>query len=104
MYDDVTATTAGNGLTLQAGRSIVIDKNIKLNHGDFTAIMNNEGAQTANRDAGAAKFQMNANTKINTDGGNVVITPGIFGGSQDGCANRLSNSLIQAAVILTLQG
>lgn len=84
VYDDVTATTAGNGLTLQAGWSIVIDKNIKLNHGDFTAIMNNEGAQAVNRDAGAAKFQMNANTKINTDGGNVVITPGTFGGSQDG--------------------
>jgi filamentous hemagglutinin family protein len=50
--DNVTGTTLGNGLTLQAGRSITFNQNrtINLNSGNFSAKINHENANTANRD------------------------------------------------------
>jgi hypothetical protein len=51
--DDVTGATAGNGLTLQAGRSITIEQDavISLNGGDFAATLNDDAAIGAEREA-----------------------------------------------------
>ncbi|MBD2744473.1 filamentous hemagglutinin N-terminal domain-containing protein [Coleofasciculus sp. FACHB-1120] len=84
--DNITATTAGNGLSLQAGRSITLNANrtISLNGGNFSAKINDENAIAAQRDAGFAQFVMNTGSKILTNGGNVTIAPGTFGGSAIG--------------------
>lgn len=84
--DNVAAGVAGNGLSLQAGRSITVDPGITiaLNGGNFHATVNDAGAQPLNRDAGPALFQMNAGSQILTQGGNVTLTAGNFGGSTVG--------------------
>jgi len=84
--DDITATTVGNGLTLQAGRFITFngDRTISLNGGDFTARINDENANPANRDPGTAQLGMNPGSQILTNGGSVTIEPGTFGGSAVG--------------------
>jgi filamentous hemagglutinin family protein len=84
--DDITATTVGNGLTLQAGRSITFngDRTISLNGGNFSARINDENANPANRDPGTAQLGMNPGSQILTNGGSVTIEPGTFGGSAVG--------------------
>jgi filamentous hemagglutinin family protein len=95
--DDVTATTSGNGLILQAGRSItfVEGRTLTLNGGEFRATINDEEAIAANRDAGTAQFFMDVNSKILTNGGNVTISPGTFGGVAVGEV-RLDNATINS--------
>jgi filamentous hemagglutinin family protein len=84
--DNITATTAGNGLSLQAGRSITLNANriITLNGGNFSAKINDENAIPTQRDAGIAQFVMNTGSQISTNGGNVTIAPGTFGSSAIG--------------------
>lgn len=86
--DQITGTTSGNGLTLQAGRSIALQKGciLTLNNADFSAIINDEGA-VSNRDAGTAIFSMAADSHIITHGGNITIDAGTFGLSQEGQTN-----------------
>ncbi|MEQ9625697.1 CHAT domain-containing protein [Coleofasciculus chthonoplastes] len=68
-------------LTLQAGRSITINNVIiTLNGGNFSATINDENALAAQRDAEVAQFVMNSGSQILTDGGNISIKPGSFGG------------------------
>jgi hypothetical protein len=73
--DDITATTVGNGLTLQAGRFITFngDRTISLNGGNFSARINDENANPANRDPGTAQLGMNPGSQILTNGGSVTI-------------------------------
>ena len=84
--DNITATTPGNGLSLQAGRSISIEanRNIQLNGGDFSARINDENAIAGERDPGNARFELNSDAQILTDGGNVTIEPGNFDGTTIG--------------------
>lgn len=84
--DDVTGTTVGNGLTLQAGRSITIEQNntISLNEGDFSATINDDAAEIANRDAGMAVFSMEQGSSVLTYGGNVTINHGNLDGTGAG--------------------
>ena len=81
--EDVTATTSGNNLTLQAGRSIAINAScvITLNNANFLATINDGAADGANRDAGDAVFLMSPNSSIITAGGDVTINAGSFGGT-----------------------
>jgi filamentous hemagglutinin family protein len=77
VQDTVTATTLGNGLTLQAGRSITFAAagQVTLNGGAFSATINDNGAVT-NRDAGAASFTMNSMSTLSTQGGTISIGHG----------------------------
>ena len=95
--DDITATTPGNGLSLQAGRSISIEANrsIQLNGGDFSARINDENAMAGERDAGNPRFELNPNAQILTDGGNITIDLGNFGGTAIGDV-RFSGSTLDA--------
>jgi len=94
---NVTAAVVGHGLTLQAGRSINFQTNrrITLNNGDFSATINDAGAIAGERDAGAAQFVMWGNSEIATNGGDVTIDRGSFGGSAIG-EIRLNGAAIDA--------
>ena len=73
--DNITATTAGNGLTLQTGGSIIIPANaitISLNGGDFSATFNDNEAAKA---GGFASFTGDG-VRIITEGGNITIQQG----------------------------
>ena len=74
--DNITATTAGNGLTLQAGGSISTfglgPFTIALNGGDFSATFNDDGAANS---GGSALFAAD-NLTISTAGGNITIQQG----------------------------
>jgi mucin-19 len=67
--NDITfssAVSVGSGnstLTLQAGRSILINANISTQRA-FTATANDTSAQSGNRDSGAAEFTMASGTSI----------------------------------------
>ena len=83
--NDITVTndltvnnTGGNGgaLTLQAGRSILLNANLTTDNGNLTLIANEtaaNGVVDANRDAGAANITMAAGTSINAGSGSVSI-------------------------------
>ncbi|MBD0327914.1 MAG: S-layer family protein, partial [Pyrinomonadaceae bacterium] len=74
--DNVTGTTSFNGLTLQAGRSIFINSTINLFRGNFSATINDQTANLAYRDVGAAQFTMGNNSQIITGGGDITVTTG----------------------------
>ncbi|MBL8639002.1 MAG: filamentous hemagglutinin N-terminal domain-containing protein [Alphaproteobacteria bacterium] len=78
--DDVLTVNnaSGNGgnLTLQAGRSILINANVTTDNGDLTLYANEDlatGVVNAQRDAGSAVITMANGTTINAGTGNVVI-------------------------------
>ncbi len=82
--DDVEVSTAGNGLTLQAGRSILFYGYLSLNGGSFIASINDDGAIAADRDPGVASFQFGNFSEIFTNGGDITVSVGNFGGVQEG--------------------
>lgn len=92
--DLVVASTLGNGLTLQAGRSISLSGSLTLNGGAFSASINDAGAIVGERDAGLAVFAMGGGELLTT-GGDVTIDVGNFGGVYEGEIS-LQGSLIDA--------
>ena len=95
--DNVIATTFGNGLTLQAGRSVIFKSgsNITLNNGAFSVIINDEGADRQQRDQGFAELTMKSECSITTAGGNIDFDVGIFNREASGQIN-LNASTIDA--------
>ena len=79
LIDDLIANNPGGdagNLSLQAGRSIIINANIDTDNGDLTLLANEdlaEGVVNAQRDAGDAEITMAAGTSINAGTGNVHI-------------------------------
>jgi filamentous hemagglutinin family protein len=75
--DDITATTAGNGLTLQAGGSITTSGvgpfTISLNGGSFNATFNSSGPIPPLLNS--ASF-IGRDLTINTNGGDIIIQQG----------------------------
>jgi filamentous hemagglutinin family protein len=104
--DDVTATTLGNGLTLQAGRSITFNtgSTLRLSGGNFSATINDENAMAANRDAGTAQFAMEFGSEIFTNGGNVTISPGTFGGPAVGEVNLVNATINSGSGNISIRG
>lgn len=82
--DTVTASTEGNSLTLQAGRSILMNGHLTLNAGDFFASINDSDAIPSERDTGISVFNLADSTAISTQGGNITLDVGTFGGVQEG--------------------
>ena len=84
--DDVVGATSGNGLTLQAGRSISVRENrsVILNGGALNVTINDVGAVSDDRDSGDAVFSMDQDSFISTGGGDVVMAVGTFGLRQAG--------------------
>lgn len=80
----INASNIGT-LTLQAGKSITINNvAINLTGGNFSATINDENAVATQRDFGVAQFVMNSGSQIFTNGGNISIKPGSFGGDAIG--------------------
>ncbi len=75
------ATATENDLTLLTGRSLIIapSQSILLNGGDFTAQINDQPLNPADRDPGTAQFSMGLGAQILTNGGSASITSGTFG-------------------------
>ncbi|MEX0961548.1 MAG: filamentous hemagglutinin N-terminal domain-containing protein [Simkaniaceae bacterium] len=93
--DTVTGTTNGNYLSLSAGRSIHMmeNANITLNNGDFNVLINDENCDPLYRDSGEAIFSMSSNAQVSTQGGNITIDLGIFGGESRGKTSLFSSEL-----------
>lgn len=72
--DSIMATTAGNGLTLQAGGSIqaIGPYIIGLNGGNFSATFNDSGSSASTMNGSFAA----SNLTINTQGGDITIEQG----------------------------
>ena len=66
--------SAGNTLTLQAGRSILINADLTTNDADITLVANDALAVDADRDAGNAEITMADGTTIDAGTGNISIT------------------------------
>ncbi len=67
---------SGGDLTLQAGRSILLNANITTDNGDLSLIANEllvNGVQDAHRDPGDAVFTMQSGTTIDTGSGSLDI-------------------------------
>ncbi|MDX8431611.1 MAG: hypothetical protein SNF33_07425 [Candidatus Algichlamydia australiensis] len=84
--DTVVATTSGNGLTLQAGRSIYFTSggDLTLNNAPFLATINDAAAVAADREPGDAVFQMYDGTRIFTQGGDITVSLSNFTGNFEG--------------------
>lgn len=93
--DTVVTSTFGNGLTLQAGRSILFAKNshITLNGGALACTINDEGAQADDRVNGEAVFSLAQGSAVFTQGGDMTVSVGSFGGS------NIGHVVLQYAVI-----
>jgi filamentous hemagglutinin family protein len=77
--DIIVNNPSGNGgwLTLQAGRSLLINANITTDNGNLTLVANERagaGVVAADRDAGAAVLTMATGTSINAGTGAVNLT------------------------------
>ncbi|RDH83989.1 MAG: hypothetical protein DIZ80_07595 [endosymbiont of Galathealinum brachiosum] len=73
---NTVASGLGGDITLQAGRSIILNADINTDGGAFTAVANSraaDGVIDADRDAGAAVIQFADNSTVTTAGGNVVL-------------------------------
>jgi hypothetical protein len=79
---DVTITnaigmaTAGVGLTIQAGRSVLINANVATNNGAIAITANDSTATAANRTAGAGAITMAGGTSLNSGTANINLTIG----------------------------
>ncbi|MCB1109067.1 MAG: hypothetical protein KDK44_05355 [Chlamydiia bacterium] len=95
--DVITSSTNGNGLSFQAGRSITLETNssVTLNNGAFYCKINDENALLYDRSAGGAGFFGVGPVTINTQGGDVTLDVGTFGGVQGGTMNVI-NTMINA--------
>jgi trimeric autotransporter adhesin len=92
---------AGGDLTLQAGRSVLINANITTDDGNLIIIANDllaNGVIDAQRDSGAAAITMGAATTLNTGSGNLTIT------LRDGAGKTNSTSGLITIETLTSTG
>lgn len=99
IQDDITATTAGNGLTLQAGGSITTNAgpfSITLNGGSFRATFNSTGA-TQVPPANPANFGATSLRILN--GGNIAIQQGDLANFFNGGSFLITVVLIREQVL-----
>ncbi len=109
--NDITVSTAiaanniggdGGHLTLQAGRSILVNANITTDNGTLTLTGNDtvaNGVIDAHRDAGAAAITMATGTSINAGNGNVTITLRDGAGLTNSTSGNIDLRDISAATI-----
>lgn len=102
----ISSTTLGNGLSLQAGRSVIGNSSlvVTLNGGTFSATINDENALMPDRDPGVAEFRLSPNSVITTNGGDILVSVGLFGGEQEGVVALDSAELDAGGGDITLTG
>ncbi|MBI3616433.1 MAG: filamentous hemagglutinin N-terminal domain-containing protein [Candidatus Omnitrophica bacterium] len=74
--DPINMISAGKTLTIQAGRSVLINNNITTNNGAISLTANDSAAQSANRTAGAANMTMAVGTTLNAGNQDITLTMG----------------------------
>ncbi|MGK7887984.1 MAG: CHAT domain-containing protein [Leptolyngbyaceae cyanobacterium] len=85
---DTTANPATPSLILQAGRSIDLNGSIQLRDGDFQAVINDAGADAAQRETGIPEFSLAPEQTLSVvSDGNITIGHGNFGGMDVGEVN-----------------
>jgi trimeric autotransporter adhesin len=100
----INFVNANVSLTMQAGRSIILNDEITLNGtGIFTATINDPGAVT-DRDAGLATFSMTALSSITTAGGAVTVNVGNLGGVQTGVVSLAGATIATSGGAVSLFG
>jgi len=97
--DIVNIANAATGLTLQAGRSILINNNITTNNGAITMTANDPGANAANRTGGTANITMASGTTMNAGSGNISMTIDNMG---NGVAGGISVDKVTTTGSLTM--
>ncbi|WP_426192097.1 YDG domain-containing protein, partial [Massilia sp. DWR3-1-1] len=105
----IANNVAGDGghLTLQAGRSIVLNASISTDNGNLTLIGNDSvanGVVDANRSAGAAAITMAAGTSINAGTGSVALTLRDGAGLTNSTSGNIGLRDISAATISAVNG
>ena len=89
-------------LTLQAGRSILLNANMITGNGDLTLVANDRlanGVQDAHRDAGSAEISMADGVSIEAGTGSVSITLEDGAGKSNSASGNISLRTISAATI-----
>ncbi len=90
---DATPNASAGSLTLQAGRSGLINANIITKNSNLSLSANDSGATSAFRDAGVATIAMAPGTSINTGTGNLAFMVGAGASGNIALANITGNQL-----------
>src|SRR5712691_11540012 len=107
--DAIAMANAGVTLTMQAGRSVLINNNVSTNNGAISVTSNDPGALLANRTAGAGSITMAAGTSLNAGTQQITLSTGNLAGGTPGditAANLTTtgNVLINSLNNVTLTG
>jgi len=82
--DPIAMTNAGVGVTMEAGRSILVNASVATNDGPITLISNAPGAVIGDRAAGAGSITMGAGTTLNAGNQPITLTVGGLVGGNPG--------------------
>ncbi len=97
----------GGGLTLQAGRSVLINANINTDNASLSIIANEnlaEGVVDSDRDSGNAEIAMNADTSLVTGTGNVSVKLlSGTGKTKAGCGDISLETVTGGSIVVDLQ-
>jgi hypothetical protein len=96
----ITGTNTAGHLTLQAGRSILVNANITTGGANLTLKANeplSAGVVDAQRDAGAAVVTMASGTTINAGSGNLTVSLGTGAGLTNSTSGDITLRTITAA-------
>ncbi len=102
--DTVNNAVSGRRLELEAGRSINFTGTLTMTNGDFSAKINDEGAEAANRDSGVAIFSMSNGGAVDTQGGDIWVGIGTYGGTQVGEVQISDGTLDAGAGTIVVTG
>lgn len=68
-----SAGSSGKSITVQAGRSILVNANITTNDGALTMTANDPSADNSNRDTGIGSITMASGTTLNTGSADIIL-------------------------------
>ena len=71
---DISIAAAGVGLTLQGGRSVIVNNNINTNDGDVSITANDQNADPLNRDPGPGSITIDSGATIDVGTADVNLT------------------------------
>ena len=93
---------AGGAITMQAGRSVLLNSSITTDNGNLTITANDAGAQAAHRDAGAGGITMMTGTSLNAGTGTVALTVGT--GVLGAAGSIAVENILAGGITLTANG
>ena len=97
---NVSAGGSGGNLTLQAGRSVLINADITTDNGELIITANDTGAVGANRNAGSAEIIMATGTTLDAGTNNITLDISFQGDS----GNMVVDNLVADDMFLRING